>query len=310
MATPIFSQADAAKVDLRLAVSDDVVGDYPLHIKCREHNDQKRGNLAVYSDHLHCFGCGFHEARTMLALAYLLKVELGEAILVAPRYTLASLDGYREKTALENKRDPLPDSLASIYHQVLYTYRTARLPWLYARGLTDATIARFQLGHDGQRFVIPVFDSEHRLIALRYRRDDYYSGETGAKYLGLKGRNGRYLFSEPLLIESEPSRVVVVEGELDCIRLWQEGIPAVTVTNGAGQLHTIPGLLAKDFPFIHTLILAGDQDEAGREATAQTLLAAEALVVYTTKRLTWETGKDITEAFQLGALTREEIEEL
>lgn len=308
MLPPLFSRDLEQRIDLRLAVSDDVVGDYPRHIRCREHNDKQRGNLAVYRDHLHCFVCGWHESRTLAGLAYLLKLELTEAAKVAERYTAASLDGYRERTALESRRDPLPGSLASIYHGVLYQQRRARVRWLHARGLSDVTLAHFQVGHNGTHFVIPVHDREGRLIALRLRRDDLYNDEKTAKYLGLKGRNGCYFFDERELVRSAPATVVVCEGEFDTMRLWQEGIPAVTVTNGAGQLPNLPRMLRESFPFIRRLIVAADMDEPGREAAQLTELAAIAQGFEAVATLTWSEGKDVSEAFQLGSLTKKDFE--
>ena len=304
----LFQPSLSSQVDLRLAITDDVVGDYPLHIRCREHNDKQRGNLAVYRDHLHCFVCGWHEARTLQALAYLLKATLKDAVALAPRYTAASIDGYRERTALENRRDPLPGSLAGIYHQVLLDQRSHRLSWLHARGLSDTTLARFQVGHDGLRFVIPVFDREQRLVAMRYRRDEMYCEDSSAKYLGMKGRNGRYLFDEWELAQTQPRGVVLCEGEFDCMRLWQEGIPAVTVTNGAGQLPSVPAMLREQFPRITTLIVAADMDEPGQEAAKLTVAAAQAAGFECVMTQTWAEGKDISEAFQLGSLTAKDFQ--
>ena len=316
---PLFEQSLQQKVDLRLAVSEDIVGEYPVYIRCREHNDKNRGNLAVYTDHLHCFVCGWHEPKTLQALAYLLKVTLREVIPLAPKYTNESLDAYRERAAQESRRDPLPDSLAVIYNEVLYTRRSHRLGWLKARGLMKGYINAFSLGHDGTRFIIPIFDRQKRLVALRFRRDDMYCDENTPKYCGLKGRNGQYLFPEDWVADTEPETLVVCEGELDAIRLWQEGIPAVTVTNGAGQVRKLPAMVREAFPSVRRLILATDMDEAGIAAAIGhtneqgkfipgTQQAAEELG-FTVERVTWSQGKDITEALQLGALDSRALKE-
>ncbi len=291
----------APQLDLRLAVSDDIISDFPVYVKCREQNDKSRGNLAVYRDHLHCFGCGYHEARTVAGQAYLLKVDTWKAAELAPKYTAAALDGYRERVSQEARRDPLPASLADIYHGVLGGRRSHRLDWFKARGLADTIINAFQLGHDGMRFTIPVFDRENRLIALRYRRDDMYADENAPKYSGIKGRNGQYLFPENWLAPFETHYVVICEGELDAVRLWQEGIPAVTITNGAGQVHKIPALLKEQFPHITHIIIATDEDEPGNAARELTAQAAIDLG-FQVGAVNWSQGKDITEALQLGSL--------
>lgn len=291
-------------IDLRLVVTDSPVGDYPEKIKCREHND-KSASLAVYRDNLHCYGCGFNMgvSRVLNALAYLLKIEPSEAVKIAQRYTVEELDAYRERASQEARRDPLPGSLAAIYHETLMTgRRRQRKDWLYARGLTDETLERFQIGHDGLRFTIPVYSAEGSLVAIRFRRDDAYD-ETGPKYLGVKGRNGLYLYPEHV-IDPSLGYLVVCEGELDAIRLRQEGVQAVTLTNGAGQTPKLPAIIKEKYPHVVVLLIATDQDEPGQEAARLTERAAleagfDALGL---GRITWEGGKDVTEALQLGTL--------
>ena len=299
-------------IDLRLAVDDQVVGDYPIKVKCREHND-KTASLAVYADHLHCYGCGFHASfdPPMLVnpLSYLLGISDEEADKVGSRYTNESLDRYREKAAQESRMDPLPRTLATIYNAMLNSpERAHRKQWFYDRGLTELTIndPDVLLGHDGLHFVIPVFDKSRNLVSLRYRMDPEYCSEQEIhkhKYLGMKGRNGLYIYPEPLLEnagswreELTVTKVYICEGELDALRLWQEGRPAVSVTNGAGQVEKLPALLKAQYPSITHLVIATDQDEPGEEAANRTIKAAE-LLGFTTLRWRWEGAKDVTEYF-------------
>ena len=295
----------AEQVDLRLALSDQAVGDQPVKVPCREHHD-KTASLAVYPDHLYCYGCGFTipTSRRLEALAYLLKTDEREAVSIADRYTNESLDRYRERAAQEAKADPLPHSLASIYNGVLNDQRRHRLDWLLARGLTLETINApdVLLGHDGSRFVIPIFDAERKLVALRYRLDPLYNDERDIakrKYLGMKGRNGFYLYPEALLAHDDRPYVSVCEGELDALRLWQEGYPAVSATNGARQVEKLPAILRERYPRLATLAVATDRDEAGEEAAARTMRAAKD-AGFNAYRVHWEEGKDVTEALQLG----------
>ena len=184
-------------IDLRLAVTDQVVGDYPVKVKCREHND-KTASMGVYADHLHCFGCGFHlsfEAPMLVnPLGYLLGISDDEVEKVSSRYTNESIDRYREKAAQESRMDPLPRTLAIIYNKMLNgPLRVHRKQWFYDRGLTDRTIndEDVLLGHDGTRFVIPVFDRNRNLVSLRYRMDPEYCTEQELhkhKYIGHEGQ--------------------------------------------------------------------------------------------------------------------------
>ena len=90
------------------------------------------------------------------------------------------------------------------------------------------------------------------------------------------------------------NKVYICEGELDALRLWQEGRPAVSVTNGAGQVEKLPALLKAQYPLITHLCIATDQDEPGEEAAERTKKVAEALG-FTTFRWHWKEAKDVTE---------------
>lgn len=319
MTNPGQTDVRPGKVDLRLAVEEDVIGDYAVKIKCPQHKDKVR-SLAVYPDHLHCFGCGFHlnlwpgpASSTPLndqnPLAFLLGKTNEEAIALAPKYTNATLDAYRERAATEARRDPMPGSLALIYNEILLTgRRQQRADWLKARGLTVWTIHGNYLGHDGMRFVIPVYDAEENLITLRYRRDDDYCEETTPKYSGVKGRNGFYIYPEQLIARAQPETLVLCEGELDALRLWQERIPAVTATNGAGQAPKVIAAIKERYPCVKSFIIATDMDEPGQEA-AQVAADAAVTAGYQVGRIEWTLGKDVTEALQLGSLNLRALRE-
>jgi DNA primase len=292
-----------------------VVGTLPVHIKCPSHNDKTRGNLAVYDDHLHCYVCGFHRNDWPEALALLLGCSEAEARAQASKYTNEALDAYRERAAQEARTDPMPFALAQIYNNMLMgpdAPRAHRQDWLLARGLTPETWERFHLGHNGCQFVIPIFDAGMNLVSLRLRRDDEYLDDTHPKYMGVKGRNGLYLYGE-WLVTPEHKYLVLTEGELDAVRLWQEGIPAVSATNGAGQVRKLPALIRDRWPHIKTLIIGTDSDEAGEaSAVGHTNEKGEFVpgtqqaaldLGFKVYRLKWEEGaKDVSDAIQLGLL--------
>lgn len=301
-------------LDLRLAVSDDPVGDYPLKITCppRIHKERtggkldKTSSLAVYPDSIHCYGCGYNRMGVW-GLADLLGVKIDEARRVADHYSSEAVEAYRERAALEASSTPLPPVLARLYNSVLMgpnALRAERQVWLQARGLTPTSWERFDLGHDGKRFVIPVYAADGNLLTLRYRRDDAYD-EAGPKYSGMKGRNGLYLYPEPQVAAHADwggDYLWVVEGELDAVRLWQEGQPAITATNGAGQAKKLPALIRARWPNVRHLLIATDQDEPGEQAAQVTLEAAveAGFDPLDLSRVYWPEGKDITEALALG----------
>jgi hypothetical protein len=311
-------------IDLRLAVTDQTVGDQPVKIRCKEHND-KVNSLAVYANGLRCFGCGFtlqlrdKDGRDLTTLpghrdplAYLLgKEQISPE--EAAKYTSEALDRYREKAAQEARMDPLPRSYATIYNDVLNgAERCHRLQWFLDRGLSLETINHpdVLLGHNGLDFIIPIFDEGRRLVSMRYRMDPEYRSEADVakhKYMGMRGRNGLYLYPEPLLANAaagnatvHPSRLYVCEGELDALRIWEWGAAAVSCTNGAGQVEKIPALIKEHYPNFTHLVIATDQDEPGEEAAQRTIKVAEGLG-FTTERWHWDGAKDVTEYLQRAA---------
>lgn len=324
------SKAPLEKVDIRLAVTDSPPpGDLPIQIRCRfpKHNDST-ASMCVYPGHITCYGCGKAIRRRMESLAFLLGwyrvLSNGEivndwrrAIGVAGKYTVESLDAYRERAAEKVRKDPLPFALAKAYHHMLRTCRSDRLEWLYDRGLAGSTIERFLIGHNGSQFTIPFFNDYGELLTIRFRRDEeiatsYFEPRDGKeheipKYDGIKGRNGLLLFGGWMLREAM-DYVVVCEGELDCVRLWQEGIPAVSPTNGAGQLRHVARLL-EPYPWLKRMWIASDQDEPGELGALELQVESEMRLQFDWyPRLRWpaEWGKDVTELYK-GGHTLEEV---
>lgn len=145
-------------------------------------------------------------------------------------------------------------------------------PYLYKRGLTDDVIEKFDLGYDKQTdsITFPVRDKngDCMFVARRAVKTKQFNIPKGInkplyglyevlQSVCIPRGVGRY----PILL---PDDIYVCEGLFDCLRLWCNGKYAVA---GFGclfssyqikQLQDLPG---------RTLILAFDNDDAGREAT-------------------------------------------
>lgn len=126
------------------------------------------------------------------------------------------------------------------------------------RGYTAETVAKWQLGWDGQRVTIPVRDKSGKLVNVRrYKRDAI---GTQGKMLGLEpGLNEARLF--PLDVPL-PEDVLLVEGEWDMILAHQHGLTnTLTVTSGAGIWS------AAFTPYFEgrRVTICYDNDEAGRK---------------------------------------------
>jgi len=277
-------------MDLRTLIdpSARVSGAKPLMLHCPWHDD-KHKSLAVYSDHLHCYGCQKH---------------MSLAEWVADKERLDIKRDYRKILDILGNRIPptprkertkvsfLKPEIAYKYHQQLGTKRQ----WFHERGLTDETIGAQLLGYSGNAFTIPVWHPSGLLLSIRFRRDDNKS-LSGPKYWGIEGHNDTMLYNQVALRRA--GTVVICEGELDCLRIWQEGIPAVSSTNGANGMTSIWDWVGKYFP-CRFFLIAFDQDTEGLRAAHKLKELIDGKVKHSPPRariLRWnpKLGKDITE---------------
>ncbi len=102
--------------------------------------------------------------------------------------------------------------------------------YLELHGISEESALKFDLHADSNRLVIPIKDSEGTILYNKYRNLDYNKDTPdSAKYTFDKD-------SHPTLFNigavKDSSYVVVTEGEIDAIRLDQEGICAVSGTAG------------------------------------------------------------------------------
>ena len=191
--------------------------------------------------------------------------------------------------------------------------------WAYwrSRGLTDQTISEFFLGWDGQRYTIPAL---YRLIPFGVKRritPEEYASEYARhiadverlqaenpewteqeirkaahpipiKYTSLYGsRVG--IFNADTLIDA--NEVVICEGEIDAMLLYQSGVRAVSSTGGAGSWKAD---WVKMFTHIRDVFVLYDNDEAGRTGTQKVQAS-----IRRARAITLPDGvKDVGELFQ------------
>jgi hypothetical protein len=154
------------------------------------------------------------------------------------RRLVAALRKTREATPAQEPADeegaaplkPLPtEDEIRTWHE-----RALKHPKFHAylndeRGLTDETVKRFLVGHDGYRFTIPIYDENGELVNVRRydpKRKDQNKMISWAKGYG----SARIYGIEMVGAEDE---LLFVEGEWDRLVAIQEGLPAACVTAGA-----------------------------------------------------------------------------
>jgi DNA primase len=276
-------------------------GDRPLMTNCIYHED-RHASLGIWVDHLHCFGCGVHKS-TLDYLAEQEKLDIehdfkGTVEALAAKYgnkITTPLPIPRVKVTPRKELGPMDESIARRYHDNLGKKRQ----WYRDRMLSDRIIDGQLLGYDGRAYTIPVWHPSGILLTIRFRRDDLL-GTQGPKYYGIEGRNQTLLYNQGALAGSRS--VVICEGELDTLVLWQEGIPAVSSTNGCAGMASIWEQVKPLF-LCERIVVAFDQDEGGRNAAPGLLkmingtgrhVLRRAVMLRWNKRL----GKDITELAQ------------
>ena len=144
--------------------------------------------------------------------------------------------------------------------------------YLFERGFTADTLTAWDIGYDDltRRLTIPVRNHLSQIVGIKGRawRDNV---KPKYKILGDKGRStvygwpvyekSRVVFGLHHCYRDEP--LVLVEGELDVIALWQQGIAAIAT--GSAHLSPVQQRLVRD----HTdeVVVWFDEGAAGDNAT-------------------------------------------
>lgn len=135
------------------------------------------------------------------------------------------------------------------------------------RGLTDETLKEFQLGWDGDRVTIPIYDEFNTLV--NFRRYKWNSTENNWKVLNYVDEyDNKYgevrIFGIDRVVDPDVEAIIWSEGEMDRLSAEQRGFACACATSGAG---TWKPEWTKLFRNKKRVYIAQDNDEAGRLAT-------------------------------------------
>lgn len=165
-------------------------------------------------------------------------------------------------------RPDIEPGLIREYHQSLMSLTgPLRTMLKERRGLTDETLVEFQLGWDGERITIPIYDEFNTLV--NFRRYKWNSNEDQWKVLNYVDElNNAYgevrIFGIDRVLDDSLDYVVWCEGEMDRLSAEQRGFPSACATSGAG---TWKPEWTKLFRNKKRVYIVQDNDEAGRNAT-------------------------------------------
>jgi DNA primase len=146
------------------------------------------------------------------------------------------------------------------------TELTERHPYLIARGVDEATAARFGMGYYGGpgflsgRIAIPIHNAAGKLVAYAGRSVDV----SEPKYLFPPGfRKSAELFNLHRVSLNPSQELIVVEGFFDCIRVHQAGFSNVVALMGCTMSREQAKRLCAA---CSRAVLFLDGDPAGRQA--------------------------------------------
>lgn len=244
------------------------VKDFGSYMMCTcpfpEHEDAGNPSCGVYHEEgrYYCFGCkkrGSLIEFTQAALG-------GVTIYVAQRYASQFMQGLDLEGEIKAKKQPtnpvpIPVSYLDSF-SVSYEY-------LLSRGISKETQELFGIKHDKRRneLIFPVFDAEGKLIFTKNRRLNPESVEEWGKFgywpVGAKQFHRGSVFRIDL-VKPKNHVVVLVEGEIDAMYLWECGMNyVVSVFGSSPNKEQIMGLRNKGANIVVAMF---DQDAAGELA--------------------------------------------
>ena len=199
---------------------------------------------------------------------------------------------------------PLPsEDTIEKWATALITNKTRLKAMMDQRGFDRKTIIEWQIGWDGSRYTIPVRDADLALVNVRRYQ---MGGSHTNKMLNLPGHGTAAIFRPDILRDND--KVVLTEGETDCILLNQTGIPAVTHTAGASTFKAqwAQSFVGKD------VWVCYDADDAGRKGAkrVEDILRAFANNVFIINIPMTTKGADVTDYIHLEGHSKSEFEEL
>lgn len=195
------------------------------------------------------------------------NVALGEAMAQARSFLHLVPDGEETRPKKHYQRPERPKAIRRLDREgPVYAY-------LRSRGMTDEVLEDFRVSE--------VHDQQGDWMVFPYLRDNKF---INAKYIHIERTDGKKrcrqeknaepcLFGWDALDKRFPNerRVVLTEGEMDCMTYHQCGIPALSVPNGGG------GGAKQDWIFsdydrlsrFDHIYISMDNDPVGKEATAE-----------------------------------------
>lgn len=209
-----------------------------------------------------CHGCkargGMKALARVLGVSYRYnKAEAGMAQL------MHKLDLLRRGTG-EVADSILSEDILKRYSLGSTSYWTDPRP--HGRGLNEETVEAFDLGYDPmeEAAIIPIRNMYGDLLGVTRRA---LRKDAQIRYRDPKGfKKTKHLFGSWFVAEAETPYVVITEGPLDCIKVWQAGHPSVAVYGSYVSEHQM--MLLRRMGIV-SVVFMFDNDKQGLAAIKQ-----------------------------------------
>lgn len=200
-----------------------------------------------------------------------------------------SITSAKSRRGDTRERVPLPDdNKLATWHNRLMKSSSSLNAFMTKRGLSREMLKEHMIGYDGDRYTIPVWDRDGKLVNVRR----YKLGVATNKMLNIQGAGDATLYLPEALDEDV---IVLCEGELDALIARMYGFNACSTTAGAG---TWPDEWTKHFKGKRVYIVydVDDQGVQGAKKVAVRLAKAGA-EVFIVKLPLAQKGADVTDYF-------------
>jgi DNA primase len=243
-----------------------------FNVVCPFHDDTDPSLHISENGKAHCFGCNWSACNI---------VDL-----------CSKMEGlaYSEMREVMYKQivNAIPGQKAFKFHKNLMKNDKALDYVLRKRMITQTQVTKYQLGLDPntERITVPIYDQFGYLVNIRYIAWDKPSK---FKVINDNGHGAARLYPEVDLVKHD--KVLLVEGEWDCLIGKTFGLPAITWTGGAGSWDH-----QYDWMFKNKLVFVlYDNDEAGKAGTQQAVEALRKVAHYVIIPPPLVRGKDLSD---------------
>lgn len=218
-------------------------------VKCPRHDDKNASLHISMEGKAYCHGCGWKASNIIDLHAKYSGITYAES----------------RKQLYYQVVNAIPEGRFERYHDMLMNdVHHPAWAWLKHRRISRQAVLSYKIGYDPDRdrITIPILDQFSTCVNIREAAYNP-NRESRCKMTNLKGHGDVRLYPEWLAVNEH--KLLLVEGEWDCLTGRELGLPAVTWTGGASAWSDEYAWLLKD----KDIMVLYDADQAGREGAAR-----------------------------------------